>query len=137
MLPWLPLLVSAVAVFALWAASVGGLMVAGRRADAAALARFVPDCIVLFKRLLHDAEIRRVARAVLVTATAYLVFPIDLVPDFIPIAGQLDDVLVVVLALSVIVRSSGRGTLARHWPGPTQSLTALERATGAYSRARS
>ena len=61
--------------------------------DAVALARFIPDCIVLFKRLLGDQRVSGWRKAAIVLLIGYLAMPIDLVPDFIPVAGQLDDVL--------------------------------------------
>ena len=60
----------------------------------------------------------------------YLALPFDLVPDFIPVAGQLDDVIVVGLVLRAVLRSGPPGLLREHWPGPTRSLAVLERAAG-------
>jgi uncharacterized membrane protein YkvA (DUF1232 family) len=57
-----------------------------------------------------------------VTLIAYLSVPIDLVPGFIPVAGQLDDVLVVALALGYALRSGGPELLRQHWPGSEPSL---------------
>src|SRR5262245_4185944 len=88
---WEWLLLVAVVIAALYAAAVIALAVAGRDADARALARFIPDCVVLFKRLLADPRVEWWRKALLVAVLAYLVSPIDLVPDFIPVAGQLDD----------------------------------------------
>jgi uncharacterized membrane protein YkvA (DUF1232 family) len=62
-----------------------------------------------------------------VAAIAYLASPIDLVPDFIPIAGQLDDAIVVVLALRVLLHGSGERLLVEHWPGPSRSLEVILR----------
>jgi hypothetical protein len=76
---------------ALYAAAVLALVVAGRRTDAAALARFIPDCVVLVRRLAADPALPRASRLALVALAGYLVLPFDLVPDFIPVAGQLDD----------------------------------------------
>lgn len=57
--------------------------------------------------------------------------PIDLVPDFIPVAGQLDDAIIVGLALRAILRRIGHELLAEHWLGPTGSLSIVERLSGA------
>jgi uncharacterized membrane protein YkvA (DUF1232 family) len=121
------LLISAAAVIVLYGAAVLALAASGRRADAAALARFVPDCAVLFQRLLGDPRVEWWRKAVLVAAIVYLASPIDLVPDFIPVAGQLDDVIVVGLALRVVLRGSGPTLLAEHWPGPRSSLAVIYR----------
>jgi uncharacterized membrane protein YkvA (DUF1232 family) len=111
----------------LWALAVAALVAAGRGADARALARFVPDCVVLFRRLLADERIPRRRKLALVALLGYLASPIDLVPDFIPVAGQLDDVLAVVLVLRFVLRSADDDLLAEHWPGPPQALALLRR----------
>jgi uncharacterized membrane protein YkvA (DUF1232 family) len=105
----------------LYAGFVVALLALGRREDAAAAARFVPDCVVLFRRLLGDPRIPRRRKLVLAAAIAYLAMPFDLVPDFIPVAGQLDDAVVVVLALRSVLRGAGASLLAEHWPGPART----------------
>ena len=124
---WEWLLLSAVAVVALYGVAVLALVAAGRQADALALARFVPDCVVLFRRLLADPRVEWWRKAVLVAAIVYLASPIDIVPDFIPIAGQVDDLIIVALALRVVLRGSGPSLLAEHWPGPPSSLAVIYR----------
>jgi uncharacterized membrane protein YkvA (DUF1232 family) len=109
----------------LWALAVAALVAARRGADARALARFVPDCIVLFRRLLADDRIPRRRKLALVALLGYLASPIDLVPDFIPVAGQLDDVLAVVFVLRFVLRSADDDLLAEHWPGPPRALALL------------
>jgi uncharacterized membrane protein YkvA (DUF1232 family) len=105
-------------VAGVYAAFVLALVVAGRREDAKALARFVPDCGVLAGRLLRDPRVARRHKLTLALLVAYLASPIDLVPDVIPVAGQLDDAILVWLALRAIRRSQGGAQLVReHWPG--------------------
>jgi uncharacterized membrane protein YkvA (DUF1232 family) len=106
------------------------VLAAGRRTDARALARFVPDCVVLFGRLLSDARISRRAKLVLVGLVAYLSMPLDLVPDFIPIAGQLDDAIIVAVVLRTVLRAAGADLIREHWPGPEASLRTLLRLAG-------
>jgi uncharacterized membrane protein YkvA (DUF1232 family) len=120
-------LLVAVCVAALYALAVAALAVAGRDADARALARFVPDCVVLFKRLLTDPRVEWWRKALLVAVIVYLASPIDLVPDFIPVAGQLDDAVLVVIAIRVLLHGSGPHLLAEHWPGPRRSLQVILR----------
>jgi uncharacterized membrane protein YkvA (DUF1232 family) len=128
---WPALLVVTLVVLAtVWALLVAALALAGRRADAAALARFVPDCIVLLTRLLRDPRVPRRRRILLALTLAYLATPIDLVPDVIPVAGQLDDAIVVGLALRGICRAAGPGILREHWPGPERSLAPVLRLAG-------
>lgn len=121
-----PLIVAGVIVVG-YAALVVWLVWAGRGGDARALARFVPDCVVLFRRLLTDERVPRRYKLLLGAMLAYLAMPFDLVPDFIPVAGQLDDLLIVVVVLRTILRSSGRELLGEHWPGPPASLSTLLR----------
>lgn len=115
----------AIAVF-IWGLLVLALVLAGRRSDAAALARFIPDGIVLLKRLLADPRVSRRRKLILIPLIAYLASPIDLVPDFIPVVGQLDDAIVIGLALRVILRGGDRILLEELWPGPRASLNVVE-----------
>jgi uncharacterized membrane protein YkvA (DUF1232 family) len=120
-----------VAVIALYALAVLGLVLLGRRADAVAVARFVPDCVVLIRRLARDPRLARRHRWLLLALVAYLLLPFDLVPDFVPVAGALDDAILVVWALRVVLRAAGPEALVEHWPGPSQTLRLLLRAVGA------
>jgi uncharacterized membrane protein YkvA (DUF1232 family) len=124
---WAWLLVAGAVLLVLWAALVLWLYAAGRRTDARALATFIPDCIVLVARLLRDERVPRRNKALLVGLAAYLALPFDLVPDFIPVAGQLDDALLVAFVLRHLVRASGPAILSAHWPGPERSLEVLLR----------
>ena len=109
---------------------IAALIAAGRREDARALAGFIPDCIVLVTRLARDPGISRARRALLFVVLGYLALPIDLVPDFLPGIGQLDDAVVLGLALRIIVRGGGIDLVRRAWPGPQASLTLVLRAAG-------
>jgi uncharacterized membrane protein YkvA (DUF1232 family) len=60
----------------------------------------------------------------------YLLLPIDLVPDFIPVAGYADDVLLVVWVLRSVVRAAGPEALDRHWPGTPHGLEVVRRLAG-------
>jgi uncharacterized membrane protein YkvA (DUF1232 family) len=128
---WWEWLLIALGVFVvLWAGFVALLYASGRREDARALASFIPDCIVLVHRLLHDPRVPRRRKLLLVALIAYLALPFDLVPDFIPVAGQLDDVIIVVLVLRRVLRGGGENVLREHWPGPETSLRIVLRAAG-------
>ena len=122
---WTWLLLALGATLALYPAFVGGLVVTGRRGDARALATFIPDCIVLVARLARDERVPRRRKFLLLAVVAYLSLPFDLVPDFIPVAGQLDDALVVALALRHLVRAGGESLIRELWPGPERSLSLI------------
>jgi uncharacterized membrane protein YkvA (DUF1232 family) len=124
--PWGVLLL----VVALYLVGIAALIAAGRREDARALAGFIPDCVVLVSRLARDARISRARRAVLFVVLGYLAFPLDLVPDFLPGIGQLDDAVVLGLALRLIARGGGTQLVREAWPGPQASLTIVLRAAG-------
>ncbi len=124
------ILASLAAVVALWALLVLALALAGRRGEARALATFIPDCLILLRRLMGDPAVPRRRKLAAAAALAYVAMPFDLVPDFIPVAGQLDDALVVALALRGLVRAGRPGLLAEHWPGPRESLAVIVRLSG-------
>lgn len=115
---------------------VGMLAVLGRKAEARALARFVPDCVVLFQRLLSDPRLSRGLKLLLLALVAYLAMPFDLIPDFIPIAGQVDDAIVVALVLRSVLRAAGAGVIREHWPGPEPSLNTVLSLAGRLERAQ-
>jgi uncharacterized membrane protein YkvA (DUF1232 family) len=127
-MPWWGWLLVGLAVFALvYAAFVGALVLLGRRGDAGALATFIPDCIVLVTRLARDPRVPRRRKLLLLVLVGYLALPFDLVPDFIPVAGQLDDVIIVALVLRSFARSGDRDLVRELWPGPEQSLALILR----------
>ena len=124
---WAWLLVGLGVVLAVWAGFVIWLLAVGRRGEARALATFVPDCIVLVTRLARDPRVPRRRKLLLLGLVGYLALPFDLVPDFIPVAGQLDDAIVVALVLRHVIRSGGEPLLRELWPGPEQSLALILR----------
>jgi uncharacterized membrane protein YkvA (DUF1232 family) len=126
------LLVAAGVTLSAYLAFIAVLLLVGRHTEARALAQFIPDCLVLLRRLIGDGQVPRRRKLVLLALVAYLLVPIDLVPDFIPVVGHLDDVLVAALALRYALRSGGPELLRQHWPGPEQSLQAVMRL--AYGR---
>jgi uncharacterized membrane protein YkvA (DUF1232 family) len=115
---------AAYALFLIW------LIVAGRKGEARALARLVPDFVVLFHRLLADPRVSRRRKLVLAALIPYLAMPFDLVPDFVPVAGYLDDAVIVAFALRHVLRGSGPELIEEHWPGPPSSLALVQRLAG-------
>jgi len=119
---WTWLLIALGVTLLIYAAFLGWLVAVGRREDARALATLIPDSIVLVNRLLRDPRVPRRRKWLLVALVGYLALPFDLVPDFIPVAGQLDDVIVVALVLRSLVRSGGEPLVRELWPGPERTL---------------
>ena len=127
---WLWALLGLAVAVLVYAAFVGYLFVAGRRETARAVARFVPDCVVLFRRLLADPRVPRRNKVVLGLVIGYLAMPIDLVPDFIPVAGYLDDAVIVAFVLRHVLRGSAKELIDEHWPGPRESRDFIYRLAG-------
>lgn len=89
------------------------------------LARFVPDCVTAVRRLRGDPRVPRRAKVAIVLAGVWLASPIDLLPEFLPVIGPLDDVVVVALALRYAARQVPRQVLLEAWPGDTRLLERL------------
>jgi uncharacterized membrane protein YkvA (DUF1232 family) len=96
----------------------------------------VPDCAVLFARLARDPRVPRRHRLALLALAGYLAFPLDLIPDFLPVVGQLDDALLVALTLRSLTRAAGPDVVAELWPGPPGSLAVVLRLAGRGPRGR-
>jgi uncharacterized membrane protein YkvA (DUF1232 family) len=92
--------------------------------------RFLPDLLGLLRRLAADRLVPGAVRAALILLLAYLLSPVDLVPDFLPLIGYADDVLAVALVLRFTVRIAGTAAVERHWPGSPQGLAVVRRLAG-------
>jgi uncharacterized membrane protein YkvA (DUF1232 family) len=124
---WGWVLVALGVTLAVYGAFVSWLLVAGRRDDARALATLIPDCVVLVSRLAREERVPRRRKLLLLALVGYLALPFDLVPDFIPVAGQLDDAIIVALVLRHFVRAGGEPLIRELWPGPDRSLALILR----------
>jgi uncharacterized membrane protein YkvA (DUF1232 family) len=89
------------------------------------LARFLPACVTLVRRLRRHPAVPRRARVALVVAGLWVLSPIDLIPEFLPVIGPLDDVVVVALALRYAARRVPREVLLEAWPGDQRILLRL------------
>jgi uncharacterized membrane protein YkvA (DUF1232 family) len=92
--------------------------------------RLLPDVLRLVRRLAADRTLPRGVRVWLTVLLVYLVVPVDLVPDFIPVLGYADDVIVVAAVLRRVVRRAGLPAVRAHWPGTDDGFAVLVRLTG-------
>lgn len=100
------------------------------RASLMDLLRLAPDVVRLLKRLASDKALPAGVRLWLGALLLYLISPIDLIPDFIPVLGYADDALVVAIALRFATRRAGSDAITRHWPGTPAGLAAVLRLAG-------
>lgn len=89
------------------------------------LAAFIPDCLTTVRRLRRDPRVPRRAKIAIVVAGLWLASPIDLIPEFLPVIGPLDDIVVVALALRYAGRQVPRQVLLDAWPGEPRLLLRL------------
>ncbi|MEU7905636.1 DUF1232 domain-containing protein [Actinoplanes sp. NPDC049118] len=89
------------------------------------LAAFIPDCVTAVRRLRKDPRVPRRAKVAIVIAGIWVASPIDLIPEFIPVIGPLDDIVVVALALRYAGRQVPREVLLAAWPGEPRLLERL------------
>jgi uncharacterized membrane protein YkvA (DUF1232 family) len=94
------------------------------------LVAVVPDVLRLVRSLLADRSVPMAVRLVLVALLVWLVSPIDLIPEFVPVLGPLDDVIVAVLVLRYVARRLGLAELRRRWQGSDAGFDLLARILG-------
>lgn len=106
-----------------------GVSIQGKRlmADAALM---LPNIVKLIGRLLLDPRVPRRAKITLGIAAAYVVSPIDLIPDVIPVIGWADDVLLVLFAIDSLIERAGPEIVEEHWDGPGDLLSLVREAVG-------
>src|SRR5262245_8900832 len=119
------LLVAVAILLAIYLVLVAALVLSGRKLAARELARLLPNLVLLFKDLATDPRVPTRAKIVLAIAGVWLVSPIDLLPEFLPVIGPLDDAVVAALALHYLVRRSGVDVVREHWRGEPATLDAL------------
>jgi uncharacterized membrane protein YkvA (DUF1232 family) len=93
-----------------------------------ALLRAVPDVARMIARLVSDPVLPRAAKVALAAAALYLVSPLDLLPDFVPFLGYLDDALLLSVIVDGVVNHVDRALVLKYWPGTVSSLDKLSRA---------
>jgi uncharacterized membrane protein YkvA (DUF1232 family) len=128
---WRTLAIVLGGVLAVWATLIGLIWIfRPRDVGLGELLRVIPDVVRLVRRLLGDRAVPLGAKIALVGLLAWLVSPIDLIPEFIPILGPLDDVVVAVLVLRYVRRRVGLEALRSRWPGTPDGFALLSRIIG-------
>ncbi|HKN98811.1 MAG TPA: DUF1232 domain-containing protein [Pseudonocardiaceae bacterium] len=123
------------AVLLAWLALVLVLLVARPRGGLLREAlRVLPDVLRLLRRLAADRTLPRGVRVRLGLLMVYLAFPIDIIPDFIPVLGYADDAIVVTAVLRGVIRRAGLDAVRAHWPGTDDGFGAVVRLTGVDRR---
>src|SRR2546422_3709707 len=87
---------------------------------------YLAALLALLYRLIRDPRVPRRSKVILGLAIAYVVNPFDLMPDFLPPLGQVDDVMVVVLALDLLIREAGPEIVREHWCGDGDIIAVIE-----------
>lgn len=116
--------VAVVVIVAMW----GVLIVLARRlppGSARDLVRFLPDCVTLLRRLRKDERVPRRAKVAVAIAAVWVLSPIDLIPEFLPVIGPIDDIVVVALALRYAGRRVPREAILEAWPGEPRMIERL------------
>ena len=125
------ILTAVVALAAVWLILVGVVWInRPTREQAATFARLLPDLARLAFRLVQDPSTPARYRVVLVALGAWLLFPIDLIPDFLPVVGALDDIVLAALVLRWVGRGVGIDRVEAAWSGSPEGLAILRRALG-------
>jgi uncharacterized membrane protein YkvA (DUF1232 family) len=106
----------------IWVLLVAALFLAGRRSAARELVGLLPNLLVLFRELIRDRRVPRSTKLLLVLGMTWLASPIDLIPEFIPVLGPLDDAIVAALLLRHLIRRAGREVVSDHWRGDPRTL---------------
>jgi uncharacterized membrane protein YkvA (DUF1232 family) len=125
------LLIAGLAFVVLWLLAVLILLWLGRKTLARELISLLPNLLHLLRGLLGDERVPRSSKALLVLGVMWLASPIDLIPEFLPGIGALDDAVVAGLVLRHLVRRAGPDVVRDHWRGDPRTLSVLLRAARA------
>jgi uncharacterized membrane protein YkvA (DUF1232 family) len=85
----------------------------------------IPNFLRLLYGLVTDSRVANIDKLVLAGAIAYILMPIDIIPDFIPFIGEVDDVFILILAIQRLISNAGRAVVADHWMGDAAELSSL------------
>jgi uncharacterized membrane protein YkvA (DUF1232 family) len=121
------LVITLAVLVGVWLLAILLLYAFGRSSAARELATLIPNLVFLFRGLLRDERVPRSSKLWLGFAVAWFVSPIDLIPEFIPVVGPLDDAIVAALVLRHVLKRTDRSVLADHWRGDPATLDAIIR----------
>jgi uncharacterized membrane protein YkvA (DUF1232 family) len=124
------LLIAGLVVVVVWLVAVVVLLFLGRKTLARELITLLPNLARLFRGLLGDERVPRSSKALLVLGGLWLASPIDLLPEFLPGIGAIDDAVVAGLVLRHVVKRAGPDVVRDHWRGDPRTITVLLRASG-------
>ncbi|MBA3739322.1 MAG: DUF1232 domain-containing protein [Actinobacteria bacterium] len=124
------LLIAGLVVVVVWLVAVVVLLFLGRKTLARELISLLPNLVRLFRGLLGDERVPRSSKALLVLGGMWLASPIDLIPEFLPGIGAIDDAVVAGLVLRHVVKRAGPDVVREHWRGDPRTIAVLLRAAG-------
>lgn len=124
------LLIAGLVMVAVWLVAVVVLLFLGRKTLARELITLLPNLGRLFRGLLGDERVPRSSKALLVLGGLWLASPIDLIPEFLPGIGAIDDAVVAGLVLRHIVKRAGPDVVRDHWRGDPRTVRVLLRVAG-------
>jgi uncharacterized membrane protein YkvA (DUF1232 family) len=120
-------LIGVLSLVALWLVTVTVLLWLGRKTLARELVALLPNLVRLFRGLLRDDKVPRSSKALLLLGAVWLASPIDLIPEFLPGIGGIDDAVVAGFVLRHLVRKAGPDVVREHWQGDPRTLSLLLR----------
>jgi uncharacterized membrane protein YkvA (DUF1232 family) len=119
------LLIALAVIAIVYLVVIAGLYLTGRRTAAREIATLLPNLLLLFKDLVRDPRVPRGSKVLLVVGGVWVASPIDLIPEFIPVFGPLDDAIVAALILRHVLKTAGQAVVAEHWRGDQATLERL------------
>jgi uncharacterized membrane protein YkvA (DUF1232 family) len=120
-------LIAGLAVVVVWLLAVLVLLWLGRKTLARELFTLLPNLVRLFRGLIRDERVPRSSKVFLLLGALWLASPIDLIPEFLPGIGPLDDAVVAGLVLRHVVKRAGPDTVKDHWRGDPRTLAVILR----------
>jgi uncharacterized membrane protein YkvA (DUF1232 family) len=119
------LLIALAALVAAYMLVIAVLVLSGRRAVIREVVTFLPNLASLFTGLLRDPRVPRSSKALLALGAAWIASPIDLIPEFLPVIGPVDDALIAAVILRRVLKTAGADVVAEHWRGDSATLERL------------